>query len=197
MKKVLREKLLKERGLIGPEEKKKKEAAIRKRFYASADFRKAKSILLYASFRSEVDTMPCIRHALELGKEVILPRVEKSAKGLKMFQINDINDLESGYMGIREPKIARTREKRLQDIDMAIVPGAGFDINGNRLGYGAGYYDKLLSNSAEHVVIVAFAFEKQIVRRVPGEAHDVRMDKIITEKRTINCKVRKRVRVKR
>lgn len=187
MKKVLRKKLLKKRDRIVPEEKKKKEAAIRRRFYASADFKKAKCILLYASFRSEVNTIPCIRHALKLKKEVILPRVDRETRRLRLFQIHNINDLKSGYMGIPEPGIIKSREKRLTDIDMAVVPGAGFDMNGNRLGYGAGCYDKLLSNSRGHVVTVALAFEEQMVQRVPGEGHDVLTDKIITEKRTINC----------
>jgi len=191
LKKVLRKKLLRKRDHIVPEEKKKKEAAIRKRFYSSADFKNAKSILLYASFRSEVDTLPCIKHALELNKEVILPRVKKRTGRLRLFQIHGLDDLEPGYMGIPEPVIIKNREKRLRDIDMVIVPGAGFDIDGNRLGYGAGYYDKLLSGSGKRIVATAFAFEEQIAQRVPGEKHDVRMDKIITEKRTINCKLRK------
>jgi 5-formyltetrahydrofolate cyclo-ligase len=196
LKKVLREKLLKKRDRLGPEEKKIREAAIRRRFYASADFKNAKSILLYASFRSEVNTLPCIKHILELNKQVILPRVEKKTGTLRLFRIHSLDDLEPGYMGIPEPMVVKNREKRLRDIDMVIVPGAGFDISGNRLGYGAGYYDKLLSGAEKHIVTAAFAFEKQIARRVPGEAHDVRMDKIITEKRTINCKARKGLRIK-
>ncbi len=196
MKKVLRKKLLKKRDRIDPEEKKTREAAIRRRFYASADFKNAKSILLYASFRSEVNTLPCIKHALELDKVVILPRVEKRTGRLRLFRIHSLDDLEPGYMGIPEPAIKRTREKRLRDIDMVVVPGAGFDTSGNRIGYGAGYYDKLLSGSGRHLVTAAFAFEEQIVRKVPGEEHDVLMDKIVTEKRTINCKVRKGVRIK-
>jgi 5-formyltetrahydrofolate cyclo-ligase len=196
LKKDLRKKLLKKRDRIGPEEKKIKEAAIRKRFYASADFKKAKSILLYASFRSEVDTLQCIKHALELNKVVILPRVEKRAGRMRLFQIHNLDDLEPGYMGIPEPAVKRAREKRLRDIDMVVVPGAGFDTNGNRLGYGAGYYDKLLSGSGRHIVTAALAFEEQIARKVPGEEHDVRMDKIMTEKRTINCKIRKGIRGK-
>ena len=196
MKKVLRKKLLKKRDRIDPEEKKIKEAAIRKRFYASAAFKNAKCILLYASFRSEVDTLPCIKHSLGLNKVVVLPRVEKRTGRLKLFQIQAIDDLQPGYMGIPEPLAMKSREKRLRDIDMVIVPGAGFDTSGNRLGYGAGYYDKLLSNPGKHAITAALAFEEQIARKVPGEKHDIRMDKIITEKRTVNCRAKKGLRIK-
>jgi len=189
LKKTLREGLLKKRDGITPEKKKEKEAAIRQRLYASADFKRAKGILFYASFRSEADTAVCIAHALKLKKEVILPRVESKKRMLRLFAINNISEIESGYMGIPEPVAKKSGERDLNDIDVVIVPGAGFDEKGNRLGYGAGYYDKLLSGHEKHITTIALAFEEQIVRgEIPAEPHDVKMDKIITEKRTIDCR---------
>ncbi len=188
MKRGVREALLKKRSSVTPEEKKKKESAIRKRLFASVDFKKAKSILFYASFRSEVDTIKCIRHALKLKKMIALPCVDREKKELRLYKIKDISKLESGYMGIMEPRAAKSREKGLKNIDVAIVPGAGFDKNGNRIGYGFGYYDKLLSKSKKPVTTIALAFEEQIVSKVPNESHDVKIDKIITEKRVIDCK---------
>ena len=183
-----REALLKKRNSIKPEEKKKKESAIRKRLFASVDFKKAKSILFYASFKSEVDTIKCIQHAVKLKKMIALPCIDREKKELRLYKIKDISELESGYMGIMEPRAAKSREKGLKNIDVAIVPGAGFDKNGNRIGYGFGYYDKLLSKSEKPVTTIALAFEEQIVSKVPNESHDVKIDKIITEKRVINCK---------
>ncbi|MBI4849457.1 MAG: 5-formyltetrahydrofolate cyclo-ligase [Nitrospirae bacterium] len=202
MKKALRERLLKKRNHIGPQEKKEKEAAIKKRLYASADFKRAKSILFYASFRSEVDTMACIAHALKLNKDVVLPKVESKKKMLRLFAIDNISAIETGYMGIPEPVMKKMSERKLDDIDIMIVPGAGFDKNGNRLGYGAGYYDRLLRQKAEgrgqraakkiaitpKPLLIALAFEEQIASKIPGEKHDVKMDRIITEKRTIDCR---------
>lgn len=199
LKKSIRQNLLKKRDRIGPKEKKKKDAEIRKRLYASTDFRKAKSILFYASFRSEAATIQCIVHALKLKKMVMLPLVNRKRKTLRIFQIKNVSDLKSGFMGIPEPEAKKINERRLNDLDIAIIPGAGFDPEGNRLGYGAGYYDKLLSGirgqglgvSRKELipspVLIALAFEEQIVPRIPSERHDVKMDKIITEKRTIVC----------
>lgn len=187
MKRTLRENLLRKRDGIKPEKKHVKEASIRKRLYASADFRKAKSIMFYASFRSEAATMPCIIHALKLKKMVLLPLVDRKRKTLRIFQISELSELGPGFMGIPEPKVKRTQERHMNDLEVVIVPGAGFDSEGNRLGYGAGYYDRLLSKAKRDITKIALAFEEQIVPKIPGEKHDIKMDKILTDKRTINC----------
>ena len=75
---------------------------------------------------------------------------------------------------------------RLDELDVIIVPGAAFDARGNRLGYGAGFYDKLLS--AFKKLTIAVAFEEQIVPKVPADPHDVPVQKIVTEKRIIEAK---------
>lgn len=188
MKKAFREQLLRKRDRISPALKEKKEAAIRRRLFASAEFRNAKNILFYASFRSEVDTMACIDKALSKGIKTALPRVMKAEHLLKLYLINSRDDLVPGTWGIPEPDAGRCEEVSLDSIDTAIVPGAGFDTSGNRIGYGAGYYDKLLSDPRKRPVIIALAFEEQMVPSLPGEVHDVRMDKIITDKRTIDCR---------
>jgi len=189
-KKKIRAQLLRRRDDIDPKEQIKKNASIRKRLYASDDFRKAKRILFYASFRSEAATIQCIKHALKLKKTVMLPLVDRKKKTLRIFQIKKISDLSSGFMGIPEPAAHKSNERRLNDLDIAIIPGAGFDPEGNRLGYGAGYYDKLLSGVRGQglPILIALAFEEQIVPGIPSEDHDVKMDKIITDKRTIDCR---------
>lgn len=128
-------------------------------------------------------------------------------KELHLYAIKDISELAAGYAGIPEPSVMRGRKINLADIDIAIIPGAGFDVKGNRIGYGAGYYDKLLSGTRAQVagvskkeltpdpqsplpILIALAFEEQIVPSIPDERHDVKMDKIITEKRVIDCRNR-------
>lgn len=187
MKKDLRKILLQKRDSIKPEDREAKEANIKRRLFALSAFRTAKCILFYASFRSEVGTIPSIQHALKLKRMVALPLVDPKKRGLRLYKINDISELKPGYMGISEPTVKKKRAIDLKDIDVAIIPGAGFDAMGNRLGYGYGYYDKLLSTVQGHFTKIALAFEEQIIPQIPNEIHDVRVDKIVTDKRVINC----------
>lgn len=193
MKRNLRGILLKKRDGIKPEEKKVKEASIRKRLFALVDFKEAKNILFYASFRSEVDTMKSLQHILKQRKKITLPLVDEKKSKLILYMIKNVSELVSGYMGIPEPAITRGREVNVRDVDVVIVPGAGFDVRGNRLGYGFGYYDKLLSKSKRYITTIALAFEEQIVPEVLNEKHDIKIDKIVTDKRVINCEKKHRV----
>lgn len=188
MKRSIRDVLLKKRDSLKPVVKKEKEKEIRRRLYRQSDFKKAKRILFYASFKSEVDTMLCLKHALDINKKIVLPRVNGKKDKLDLYEIQDLSDLGSGFMGILEPDTRKGRETKLRDVDLVIMPGAGFDNRGSRLGYGHGYYDKLLSGSDTHIPTVALAFEEQIVPVIPTEPHDVGIDRIVTEKRVIDCK---------
>ena len=93
-------------------------------------------------------------------------------------------DIEAGYRGIPEPR-AGCREIQLGDVDWVLVPGVAFDAAGRRLGYGGGYYDRLLPLLPTTVPRVAGAFDLQIVEAVPAAAHDIGVDCVITESRTL------------
>lgn len=122
-----------------------------------------------------------IRRALASGKRVALPKVK--GKELELFEIRNIDsDVSPGAWGIPEPRGSAL--VKLDELDVIIVPGAAFDERGNRLGYGAGFYDKLLSTFTK--LSVALAFEEQIVPKVPADPHDVPVRKIITEKRVLH-----------
>ncbi len=188
MKKDIRDKLLKKRNSITPEAREIKEAAIKKRLLASDDFRKAGNVLFYASFQTEVDTLNCLQDAIKLGKKVALPLVDNEKRELRLYWIKDISELVPGYMRIPEPGIiTENRETGLENIDVVIIPGAGFDIKGNRIGYGAGYYDRLLSKSQKKITTIGLAFDEQIVEEIPAEPYDKKVEKIITDKRLICC----------
>jgi len=136
--------------------------------------------MFYASFQSEVETHLMIRRALSEGKRVVLPRVK--GKELELIEIGNFDqDVSPGAWGIPEPD--RGQSVAVKDIGLIIVPGAAFDERGNRLGYGAGFYDKLLPSF--HKTTVALAFEVQILPEVPTDQHDVPVKKIVTEKRVI------------
>lgn len=194
MKKRLREKLLKRRDAIPPAQKALKEAAIEKSLFALDVFKNAKSLLLYVSFRSEVDTTRYLDDLLKMGKKLILPVVDARHNVLKLYEVKDTSELAAGYMGIPEPGIRENRRVTIKEIDLVIIPGTGFDLSGNRLGYGGGYYDRLLSFESkqlaqiEHIPTIALAFEEQTGEKIPAEPHDITVDMIITDKRVIHCK---------
>ena len=193
MKKRLREKLLKRRDSIPPEQKALQETSIEKRLFELDNFKKANSILMYVSFRSEVNTRKFLDDIHKMGKKLILPLVDARHKVLKLYEVKDNSELAPGYMGIPEPDVRENRRVTIKDIDLVVIPGTGFDIQGNRLGYGGGYYDRLLGYESkqlaevEHIPTVALAFEEQIGEEIPAEPHDIQVDMIITDKRLIRC----------
>ncbi len=209
MKKKIRARLLRKRDSIPSELKIQKEAAIEKRLFELEEFRSAKSLLAYVSFRSEVDTTRFLQDVINSGKKLVLPVVDSRHKVLQLYEVKATSELEYGYMGIPEPGVREDREVTLSDVDLVIIPGAGFDLKGNRLGYGGGYYDKLLSGiekigirdqglgiSKEKLtpnpqpptpLFLALAFEEQIEDEIASEPHDIKMDIIITDKRLIRC----------
>jgi|GEM_PF-59780 len=150
------------------------------------EFAGAKNILLYSSKGSEVHTSDILRSALSLGKKVALPVTKKEGKELELYWVDSPDELVLGRYGIMEPKAEPEKLARPSEINLAIVPGVSFDLRGHRLGYGMGYYDSLLPKLS--CPKIALAYEIQLVPRVPNEPHDVAVDKIITEKRVIDCR---------
>lgn len=187
-KKTIRQETLFKRDAIPENIRKEKDTAIRQRIIRLPEFTDAKTILFYASFRSEVDTSEMIKITLSRGKQAVLPKVDKENKILKLYEIKAMSELMQGYMGISEPSISEERLTGLNDIGLVIIPGAAFDVSGNRLGYGAGFYDKLLAGIKNKIPVIAPAYEEQIMEKIPSEPHDVRVTKIVTDMRVIECK---------
>jgi 5-formyltetrahydrofolate cyclo-ligase len=181
LKNKIRKEVLAGRDRIPPAERSAKSRDMEARLFVLPEFCAARSVLFFASFRSEVETGPMIRRALRSGKRVLLPRV--NGDSLELFEISDLDrDTAPGAWGIPEPVTAK--QASVGDVDLVVVPGAAFDEQGNRVGYGAGYYDKLLAAFSK--TTVALAFELQIVSLVPADGHDVPVKKIVTEKRIID-----------
>lgn len=185
LKKTVRDLVLEKRGFIPLSERRRKDVSIRNRLFNTQEFKVAKKVLFYASFRTEVDTIGMIEEALKMNKRVIVPKVVKEGHRLRLYEIKDIGELTPGYMGIPEPTHTDERLININDIDLVIIPGAGFDYSGNRLGYGAGYYDILLSEVREKILLIGLAYEEQIVSSIPSEVHDIKVDMIITDEQVI------------
>jgi 5-formyltetrahydrofolate cyclo-ligase len=185
MKKTIRREVLKKRDELSPDVRTGKDSRIKERLFSLPEFLGAKTVLFYSSFRSEVETRTLIEESLKMGRRIVLPKVDRTKHMLVLYEIKDTSELTEGYMGIHEPYSLDERMVSLEDIDLAVIPGAGFDRLGNRLGYGAGYYDILLSNSKKKMPVIALSYEEQIVDLIPAEAHDVKVDVIITEERVM------------
>jgi len=187
LKDEIRAEVLKRRDFIPTDLKNQKDIAIKKNLFDLEEFIDAKSVLMYVSFRTEVDTLAQLKGILCLGKNLAVPLVDSKTKTLTLYEIKDITELEPGYMGIPEPNVSEDRKVELKDIDIVVIPGTGFDHKGNRLGYGGGYYDRLLANTEKDIPKIALAFEEQIVDNIPAEPHDMKMDIIVTDERVIRC----------
>jgi 5-formyltetrahydrofolate cyclo-ligase len=149
-------------------------------------FRRARTVQGYASFGSELDTRSFLADVLASGRVLVLPRVERAARRLALHRVRDLDtDLQAGTWGIPEPVPGRCELAAPAEIDFVLVPGLVFDPTGGRIGYGAGYYDRLLAAWPSPVPpLVAVAFELQIVPAVPVLPGDHQVDLVATETRT-------------
>ncbi len=182
-KREIRAAVLKKRGSAEAGEKAEKDSAIKARLLGMDIFKAAGTVLLYASFKSEAGTLSLIDEQLKAGVRVLLPRVEGEKLGL--YEITDMaRDLRPGMMGIPEPA-GSVRRADVNEAGIIIVPGVVFDMGGGRLGYGRGYYDRLLALRRRAIPLIALAYEEQIWGEpLPLEPHDIKMDCVVTEKRT-------------
>lgn len=188
MKNQIRTRVLQLRDSISRQERLVREQIISEKIQNLPVFNKASAIFFYASFRSEVGTLSFIEQTLSIGKSVILPVVIKAQKRLALYEIYSIHELVPGYMNIPEPTLDRKSEFNLSDVDLIIIPGVAYDRKGNRIGYGGGYYDRLLADpESSSIPIVAPAFAQQLVTSIPSEPHDRKVDIIVTEHGVIYC----------
>jgi 5-formyltetrahydrofolate cyclo-ligase len=152
---------------------------------ASGEFQNARTVLAYDSDALEAGTHEILAACLSSGKKLALPRTQKHDFSLALHYVADLKrDLEVCRLGFREPR----PELPLADpteIDLVIVPGVAFDLQGQRLGRGKGYYDRFLSQPGVHWRTCALAFECQLADAVPHAAHDQGVEMLITEKRVI------------
>ena len=144
-------------------------------------YRNAACMLAYISFGSEFDTGALVADALARGKKLCLPRVDRATHNLEIYCVEDLErDLQAGAWGIREPRTGCLRAD-LDRIDFVLVPGVAFTPRCERLGYGRGYYDRLIANFARRPPLVAAAFALQVHDEIPLTANDQRVDIVVTE----------------
>lgn len=175
----LRTLCLKKRDELDPHYRELWDDLIYQKFIKSTHYATSKVIFIFSSFRSEVDTHRIIIKAVQDGKVVGVPRVISKTEGMKVYRISCIEDLEPGYYGVLEPRHC-CQEIQKEEIDLIVMPGAAFDTNGGRIGYGGGFYDKYLVGVPDRTIKLALAYSSQILDHVPMDENDMRVDLLIT-----------------
>ena len=179
-KRSIRKRIREQREQLLAAEVKETSERIYERFAASEVFQKAEVIMSYMSFKNEVDTHKINEAVITAGKKLILPRV-KDKENMEAVEYN--GNFQKGSMGITEPAGKPYEGK----IDLIIVPGIAFDREGNRIGFGRGYYDRFLEKypQAQRVSLI---YDFQLIESIPAEEHDKKTELLFTKNSIISPK---------
>ncbi len=177
----LRRTVLARRETAGADLRARASHIITQKLLALPAYHDARCVAAYASFGSELDTSGFLARALADGKQLLLPRINRVEHALELRQVADLEaDLVAGVWGIREP----TESCPLlppEQTEFMLVPGVAFAVTGARLGYGGGFYDRLLARLDPRAARIAGAFQLQLVDELPEGPRDQRVQQVITE----------------
>ncbi len=194
LKQSVRKSITAQREQLSPDTRATFSATITKRLLKLPEYQQADAVLGYMNIGAEFASEIWVHHALADGKKLALPRVNRHTNQLDLYWVDDLeNQLAPGLWGIREPLVERCeRVATLNEVEFALLPGVAFTRDGARLGYGGGFYDKLLAPLGEQhgtprPALVAAAFALQIVEQIPQEDTDIKVAWIVTEQETIAC----------
>ena len=181
-KRALRQAILARRDALDTGWRRGASPVIFERLAALPPVRAARRLLAYHSFGSEPETPLFLERVLAGGGRLLLPRIVRATRTLALHEVRDLDaDLIPGPWGIREPDPVRCPGIDPAEVDLILVPGVAFDHGGGRLGYGGGYYDRLLAAARRETPLVAAAFEAQVVDHVPAGPRDRSVDVLVTE----------------
>lgn len=181
MKLTVRKNALERRAAIPPEERTMKSIAITELVLAMPEVAAANIITVYVDYRNEVQTRLLIQRLLDLGKTVALPVADFTTCTLTFTAITTLSCLIETNKRLWEPDPCVGPEVPAEDLDLILTPGAAFDRQGYRMGYGGGFYDRLLNRRRPGVPAIGLAFSEQLVDALPVEAHDQKLDGIVTD----------------
>lgn len=181
-KRELRKSILKMRDSMDNQERFAADEIILKKLLALKEYRDATSVFCFVSYRSEVDTRQIIAESLRRGKRLIVPVVDKENKVMILSELKSSEELAKSDLGILEPKKEFLRPVKPKAVDLCIAPGAVFDKRGYRIGYGGGFYDKMIPQFRSDVKTVGISYDFQFVEKLPNEEFDQKIDMLVTEK---------------
>ncbi|MGN0855070.1 MAG: 5-formyltetrahydrofolate cyclo-ligase [Kiritimatiellia bacterium] len=186
-KQTIRNEMRARRKALAPDEKARASAVIGDKLFSLVAAHPclvppggAAALAVYLASPDEIDLTRLIRRALEVGMTVAAPRWNGTAYGLARLKSLCPGDLREGPMGILEP--AAADPVRPQQVGVWIVPGLAFTRDGRRLGYGGGWYDRLMAGAREDAVKIGVAHAFQMVDDLPDEPHDVRLTAVVDER---------------
>jgi 5-formyltetrahydrofolate cyclo-ligase len=197
MKQTIRQSIIAARQKMAVAEHDEFSRRITRRILQLEAYNRAETVLGYMSFGAEFATLHWLQQALQAGKQILLPKVNSASKQLELYQVSDLQrDVAPGLWKIPEPLPERcNRVSDRQQLDFILLPGVAFARDGARLGYGGGFYDKLLARISppaanEHPVLAAAAFSMQIIKDIPQEATDRKVEWLLTENEVKHCSTR-------
>ena len=179
MKDELRLDMRAKRRCMTATQMREKSQSICKLLFSLDCIKNADTVCTFISAFKEPDTAEIIQKLLEMGKKVAVPITDTENVTLSLSYIDSAEDLTEGAYGIPEPKTISAANT--VDMDIILVPGLAFDKNGGRMGFGKGYYDRLLQGSK--ATKIGLCYEFQLHSKIPTDAHDVPMDIIVTEEK--------------
>lgn len=153
------------------------------RLFATPFWQTSRVIMLYLSFRNEVLTDAIFRRGWNMGKTMLVPICSPENGHMEFSRITSMQHLVLNRYGIRELPESRVQIVPPEQIDLCLIPGIAFDMQGNRLGFGAGYYDRYLPMVDKRAARVALAYECQLhPDTLPTDKYDLPVQYILTEK---------------
>ncbi|WP_226680077.1 5-formyltetrahydrofolate cyclo-ligase [Sutcliffiella horikoshii] len=188
-KSTIREEMKKTLGNMDPLSHEAKCKAIHEKLFASNEWQDAQTIAVTISRFPEVDTEAIIMRAWHEGKKVAVPKCFPNNKGMEFYFLENFNQLESVYFGLKEPIVTEVEICLKEKLEFILVPGLIFDEEGYRVGFGGGYYDRYLVDYTRSKV--ALAFTEQLVKKVPTDHYDIPVHKIVTNEVVYDCTIRK------
>lgn len=185
----IRKTIIRKREALGNTKRAEKSLTIAQRLFELAEFKKSKAVLCFLSLSHEVQTDVVILESFRLGKEVFVPLVNDRQEDLQVARIPSLDiEFVVGNYGVREPAFKFRKVVSPSCVDFVIAPGLAFDVYGNRIGYGGGYYDKLSKELSKDVIRIGVGYDFQVLDLVPHTDLDKSVQFVITETKTLRCR---------
>lgn len=183
-KKEHRSKLLAERNALTPESVRQMSKTICENLISTDIYKKSKVIAAYMAFKNEVDLSLLIQNAFENQKRVLIPVTDNKNSDIFLAEIDKSTEFINGDFNIKVPK--NPKKADFTGIDLMLVPGIVFDFSGGRIGWGKGYYDRLIA-AASVKKTIGICYEFQLCGTVERYEHDCLLDYIVTESELVIC----------